>query len=86
MEVLRKEEDQAEKQLHDVTRDRDIAQQNLVRVSSNTQKQVQLVRTAEQTKSNLEHEIYGYKEEASKMRKVGAEFGERLRRGSCATD
>ncbi len=70
IEVLRKEEDHAEKQLHDVARDLDIAQQNLVRVSSTTQKQVQLVRTAEQTKSNLEHEIAAYKEEASKMRKV----------------
>ncbi|KAJ3216581.1 hypothetical protein HDU67_009276 [Dinochytrium kinnereticum] len=69
-DTLKKELDFMHKQLENLTRERDIAQKNFVKATGATQKQLNAVKLAEQTKRNLEQEIMGYKDEAAKMRKL----------------
>ena len=70
MEILQKESDSRQKQIDSLTRERDVALKNLVKASGATQKQFNIVKLSEQTHRNLEQEISGFKDEASKMRKV----------------
>ncbi|KAJ3109632.1 hypothetical protein HDU97_003106 [Phlyctochytrium planicorne] len=69
-ETLKRDLDSLHKQLENITRERDIAQKNFVKATGATQKQLNAVKLAEQTKRNLEQEIMAYKDEASKMRKL----------------
>ncbi|KAJ3291267.1 hypothetical protein HK104_006210 [Borealophlyctis nickersoniae] len=70
LDTLRRELDAAHKSIENLSRERDIAQKNFVKATGATQKQFNVVKLAEQTKRNLEQEIMGYKDEASKMRKL----------------
>ncbi len=71
LDMAKKELESAHKQIEALKRDRDIAQKNFVKASGSTQKQLGVVKLAEQTRLNLEQEISSYKDEAQKMRKVG---------------
>ena len=44
--------------------------QNMLKSAAQTQKQINLVKLHEQSKSNMEQEILNYKEEAQKQRKI----------------
>ena len=57
-------------QIEELHREREISHKTLVKSSGQTQKQATLTKISEQAKRTLEHEIMGYKEEASKMRKL----------------
>ncbi|TPX56732.1 hypothetical protein PhCBS80983_g04333 [Powellomyces hirtus] len=70
LEVARRNLDTSHKQVDSLTRERDIAQKNFVKATGTTQKQITVVKLADQTKRNLEQEIMGYKDEATKMRKL----------------
>jgi hypothetical protein len=70
METLRKELESTQKQIDGLSRERDMAQKNLVKANGATQKQFNLAKLGEQTQRNLEQEIAGFKDEAQKMRKV----------------
>ena len=70
LDTLKKEEVFAHKQIDSLSRERDIAQKNLVKATGATQKQVNIVKLSEQTQRNLEQEIAGFKDEATKMRKL----------------
>ncbi|NXL98946.1 CFA58 protein, partial [Tyrannus savana] len=51
-------------------RERDMLNQNLIKATNATQKQIDLVKLHEQSKQNLEAEIQNYKIEAQKQRKI----------------
>ncbi|NXP28617.1 CFA58 protein, partial [Scytalopus superciliaris] len=51
-------------------RERDMLNQNLIKATNATQKQINLVKIHEQSKQNLEAEIQNYKIEAQKQRKI----------------
>ncbi|KFW76498.1 Coiled-coil domain-containing protein 147, partial [Manacus vitellinus] len=51
-------------------RERDMLNQNLIKATNATQKQINLVKLHEQSKQNLEAEIQNYKIEAQKQRKI----------------
>lgn len=51
-------------------RERDLLDKNLQKASGATQKQINLVKTHEQSIKHLEQEIQNYKEEAAKQRKI----------------
>ncbi|XP_064519332.1 cilia- and flagella-associated protein 58 isoform X3 [Pseudopipra pipra] len=51
-------------------RERDMLNQNLIKATNATQKQISLVKLHEQSKQNLEAEIQNYKIEAQKQRKI----------------
>ncbi|KAJ3221633.1 hypothetical protein HK099_003289 [Clydaea vesicula] len=70
LDLGKKELSAFHKNIEALKRERDIAQKNFVRATGATQKQLTVVKLAEQTKRNLEQEIMGYKDEASKMRKL----------------
>lgn len=70
LEIANKDLDSAHKQIEALKRERDIAQKNFVKATGSTQKQLGVVKLAEQTRRNLEQEISSYKDEATKMRKV----------------
>ncbi len=70
LEIAKKDLDSATKQIEALKRERDIAQKNFVKATGSTQKQLGVVKLAEQTRRNLEQEISSYKDEATKMRKV----------------
>ncbi|KAJ3108023.1 hypothetical protein HK100_003491 [Physocladia obscura] len=58
------------KQIEVLTKERDAAQKNFVKATGATQRQFNAVKLSDQTQRTLEHEITGFKEEASKMRKI----------------
>jgi hypothetical protein len=68
--LIGKQLESCQKQIENLTRERDIAQKNFVKATAATQKQLNVVKLSDQTKRNLEQEIIAYKEEASKMRKA----------------
>ncbi|KAL7753158.1 Cilia- and flagella-associated protein 58 [Sorochytrium milnesiophthora] len=68
--IHRKQAEADKKQIEDLVRERDILSKNYLKASAATQKQANLVKLHEQTKRNLEQEISGYKDEASKQRKI----------------
>ncbi|KAJ3153423.1 hypothetical protein HDU86_005253 [Geranomyces michiganensis] len=70
LDVARRNLDISHKQVDSLTRERDIAQKNFVKATGTTQKQITVVKLADQTKRNLEQEIMGYKDEATKTRKL----------------
>ena len=70
IEILKKEVDQLSKQLEMVSRERDLSQKNLIKSTTATQKQFNVLKISEQAQRNLEQEIQGYKDEAQKMRKL----------------
>ncbi|KAJ3004461.1 hypothetical protein HKX48_001205, partial [Thoreauomyces humboldtii] len=70
LEAARRNLDTTHKQVDSLTRERDIAQKNFVKATGTTQKQITVVKLADQTKRNLEQEIMGHKDEATKMRKL----------------
>ncbi|NXF82189.1 CFA58 protein, partial [Sclerurus mexicanus] len=53
-----------------LVRERDMLNQNLIKATNATQKQINLVKLHEQSKQNLEAEIQNYKVEAQKQRKI----------------
>ncbi|NXA85511.1 CFA58 protein, partial [Melanocharis versteri] len=53
-----------------LVRERDMLNQNLIKATNATQKQIDLVKLHEQSKQNLEAEIQNYKIEAQKQRKI----------------
>ncbi|NXU82948.1 CFA58 protein, partial [Xiphorhynchus elegans] len=53
-----------------LVRERDMLNQNLIKATNATQKQINLVKLHEQSKQNLEAEIQNYKIEAQKQRKI----------------
>ncbi|NXC28403.1 CFA58 protein, partial [Campylorhamphus procurvoides] len=53
-----------------LVRERDMLNQNLIKATNATQKQIHLVKLHEQSKQNLEAEIQNYKIEAQKQRKI----------------
>ncbi|NXG03378.1 CFA58 protein, partial [Sakesphorus luctuosus] len=53
-----------------LVRERDMLNQNLIKATNATQKQIDLVKLHEQSKQNLEAEIQNYKTEAQKQRKI----------------
>ncbi|NXE88499.1 CFA58 protein, partial [Menura novaehollandiae] len=74
---LEKELDTAKKQAEidkratdGLVRERDMLNQNLIKATNATQKQINLVKLHEQSKQNLEAEIQNYKIEAQKQRKI----------------
>ncbi|NWV05628.1 CFA58 protein, partial [Ptilonorhynchus violaceus] len=74
---LEKELDTAKKQAEidkratdGLVRERDMLNQNLIKATNATQKQISLVKLHEQSKQNLEAEIQNYKIEAQKQRKI----------------
>ncbi|TPX37647.1 hypothetical protein SmJEL517_g00778 [Synchytrium microbalum] len=69
-EAFRKEIDDLRKQVDGLSRDRDVAQKSLVKAAGSAQRQISLVRVSERERRNLEHEIAGHKEEATKARKL----------------
>ncbi|KAJ3332380.1 hypothetical protein HDU76_000416 [Blyttiomyces sp. JEL0837] len=69
-DAIKTQLDEALKLVEHITRERDIAQKNFVKATGATQKQLNVVKLADQTKRTLEQEILQYKEEASKMRKL----------------
>jgi chromosome segregation ATPase len=70
LETAEKEQEKDRKAIDELTRERDLLNKNLQKAAGATQKQVNLVKTHEQSIKHLEQEITNYKEEASKQRKI----------------
>lgn len=70
LDDFKKEIEVVQKQVDVNAKDRDIAQKNFIKATGATVKQATLVKSSDQSKKELEQEIIGYKEEASKMRKL----------------
>jgi chromosome segregation ATPase len=70
IESVRRDCESASKQIESISRDRDVAQKNLVKQTGMTQKQFNISKLGEQTQRNLEQEIQSFKDEATKMRKL----------------
>ncbi|NXQ88175.1 CFA58 protein, partial [Nyctibius grandis] len=70
LEAAKKQAEIDKKAIHELVREKDMLSKNLVRATSATQKQINLVKLHEQSKKNLEGEIQNYKNEAQKQRKI----------------
>ncbi|NWX43672.1 CFA58 protein, partial [Steatornis caripensis] len=70
LEAAKKQMELDKKAIDGLVRERDTLSKNLVRATSATQKQMDLVKLHEQAKRNLEDEIQNYKNEAKKQRKI----------------
>jgi len=70
IEAQKKQTELDRKNLEDLARERDLVSKNLSKTSTASQKQVNMNKLAEQAKRNLEQEIQGYKDEATKQRKL----------------
>ncbi|KAM9010026.1 cilia- and flagella-associated protein 58 [Ara ararauna] len=70
LETAKKQVDIDKKAIEELVRERDMLSKNLVKATSDTQKQINLVKLHEQSKRNLETEIQNYKIEAQKQRKI----------------
>ncbi|NXL28713.1 CFA58 protein, partial [Glaucidium brasilianum] len=70
LEAAKKQAEIDKKAVNDLMRERDMLSKNLVKATSATQKQINLVKLHEQSKKNLEGEIQSYKNEAQKQRKI----------------
>ncbi|XP_068807258.1 cilia- and flagella-associated protein 58 [Struthio camelus] len=70
LEAAKKQAEVDKKAIDELVRERDILNKNLVKATSATQKQINLVKIHEQSKKNLEEEIQNYKNEAQKQRKI----------------
>ncbi|CBY12441.1 unnamed protein product [Oikopleura dioica] len=69
-ETARIQADFDKKEIEKLTRERDLISKTLQKASSQTQKQVNLVKLHEQQKANLENEIQQFRDEAAKQRKL----------------
>ncbi|KFZ54081.1 Coiled-coil domain-containing protein 147, partial [Podiceps cristatus] len=70
LEAAKKQAEIDKKAIDELVRERDMLSKNLVKATSATQKQINLVKLHEQSKRNLEEEIQNYKHEAQKQRKI----------------
>ncbi|NXD67403.1 CFA58 protein, partial [Eolophus roseicapillus] len=70
LETAKKQADIDKKAIEELVREREMLSKNLVKATSATQKQINLVKLHEQSKRNLESEIQNYKIEAQKQRKI----------------
>ncbi|NXF66202.1 CFA58 protein, partial [Ciccaba nigrolineata] len=70
LEAAKKQAEIDKKAVDELMRERDMLSNNLVKATSATQKQINLVKLHEQSKKNLEGEIQSYKNEAQKQRKI----------------
>ncbi|XP_074883074.1 cilia- and flagella-associated protein 58 [Buteo buteo] len=70
LEAAKKQAEIDKKAIDELVRERDMLSKNLVKATSATQKQINLVKLHEQSKKNLEEEIQNYKNEAQKQRKI----------------
>lgn len=70
LDLARKETEKFKKEIEDLTKERDQLNKNLSSANKNTLKQVDLVKSHDQSIKHLEQEITNYKEEAGKQRKL----------------
>ncbi|KGL90495.1 Coiled-coil domain-containing protein 147, partial [Charadrius vociferus] len=70
LEAAKKQAEIDKKAIDELVRERDMLSKNLVKATTATQKQINLVKLHEQSKKNLEEEIQSYKNEAQKQRKI----------------
>ncbi|XP_062457935.1 cilia- and flagella-associated protein 58 isoform X2 [Pezoporus occidentalis] len=70
LEAAKKQADIDKKAIEELGRERHMLSKNLVKATSDAQKQTNLVKLHEQSKRNLESEIQNYKTEAQKQRKI----------------
>ncbi|NXG64890.1 CFA58 protein, partial [Hemiprocne comata] len=70
LEAAKKQAEIDKKAIDELMRERDMLNKNLIKATSATQKQINLVKLHEQSKTNLEDEIQNYKNEAQKQRKI----------------
>ncbi|XP_064287313.1 cilia- and flagella-associated protein 58 isoform X2 [Passer domesticus] len=70
LETGKKQAETDKRAIDGLVRERDMLNQNLIKATNATQKQIDLVKLHEQSKQNLETEIQNYKTEAQKQRKI----------------
>ncbi|NXH80952.1 CFA58 protein, partial [Edolisoma coerulescens] len=70
LETAKKQAEIDKRTTEGLVRERDVLNQNLIKATNATQKQIDLVKLHEQSKQNLEAEIQSYKIEAQKQRKI----------------
>ncbi|NWV41309.1 CFA58 protein, partial [Grantiella picta] len=70
LETAKKQAEIDKRTIDGLVRERDMLNQNLIKATNATQKQIDLVKLHEQSKQNLEGEIQNYKVEAQKQRKI----------------
>ncbi|NWV74523.1 CFA58 protein, partial [Dasyornis broadbenti] len=70
LETAKKQAEIDKRTIDGLVRERDMLNQNLIKATDATQKQINLVKLHEQSKQNLEGEIQSYKIEAQKQRKI----------------
>ncbi|NXE36635.1 CFA58 protein, partial [Ptilorrhoa leucosticta] len=70
LETAKKQAEIDKRTTDGLVRERDMLNQNLIKATNATQKQIDLVKLHEQSKQNLEAEIQSYKIEAQKQRKI----------------
>ncbi|NWH34370.1 CFA58 protein, partial [Chloropsis hardwickii] len=70
LETAKKQAETDKRTIDGLVRERDMLNQNLIKATNATQKQIGLVKLHEQSKQNLESEIQNYKIEAQKQRKI----------------
>ncbi|NXB34441.1 CFA58 protein, partial [Eulacestoma nigropectus] len=70
LETAKKQAEIDKRTTDGLVRERDMLNQNLIKATNATQKQIDLVKFHEQSKQNLEAEIQSYKIEAQKQRKI----------------
>ncbi|KAM8834934.1 cilia- and flagella-associated protein 58 [Synchiropus picturatus] len=70
LESAQKQVDSDKKAIEELMRERDILSKNIIKAVQSTEKQQGLVKTLEQDKKALEHEISCYQHEANKQRKI----------------
>ncbi|NXR59664.1 CFA58 protein, partial [Rhadina sibilatrix] len=70
LEAARKQAEIDKRTIDGLVRERDMLNQNLIKATNATQKQIDLVKLHEQSKQNLETEIQNYRIEAEKQRKI----------------
>ncbi|NWI16614.1 CFA58 protein, partial [Crypturellus soui] len=70
LETAKKQAEFDKKAIDELVREKDLINKHLVKATTATQKQVNLVKLHEKSKKNLEEEIQNYKNEAQKQRKI----------------
>ncbi|NXV82035.1 CFA58 protein, partial [Atlantisia rogersi] len=70
LETAKKQAEIDKKAIDELMREKNMLNKNLIKATSATQKQINLVKLHEQSKKNLESEIQNYKNEAQKQRKI----------------
>lgn len=70
LDLAKREAEKYKKEIEELTKERDQLNKNLSSANKNTEKQVNLVKSHDQSIKHLEQEITNYKEEAGKQRKL----------------